>query len=70
MTGLRNVLILAGAILLAVVLYCYGTRYQIVPLNSNYGHNAYVINRITGESWFYHGYECLPIKNAHFEKSQ
>jgi hypothetical protein len=49
-----NTIILAVAILLAVVIYCFCTRYQIAGAGAgqaNWG-QAYQVDRITGETWF------------------
>jgi hypothetical protein len=44
-----NSIILAVGILLAVVIYCFGTRYQIVG-SETHGMGLQV-DRITGETW-------------------
>jgi hypothetical protein len=46
-----NAIIIAGAILLAVVVYCFGTRYQV----AGGAGGTYQVNRITGESWWLRG---------------
>jgi branched-subunit amino acid ABC-type transport system permease component len=45
---LANVLIIAVAILLAVIIYCFSTRYQIKTTSGEQG-NAYVLDRMTGK---------------------
>ena len=47
-----NAIILAVAFLLAVVIYCYSNRYQIVGGGEM---AAYEVDRITGETWWHHG---------------
>ena len=46
-----NTLILAVAIILAVVIYCFGTRYQIAGGGEM---GAYEVDRISGETWWLH----------------
>jgi hypothetical protein len=53
MKDLLNTLILAVAILLALVIYCYMTRYQIVGAGAGQNvYGGYQVDRITGETWW------------------
>jgi hypothetical protein len=45
-----NTLILAVAILLAVTIYCFGTRYQIVGTGTH--GMGLQVDRMTGETWW------------------
>ena len=48
-----NAIIIAVAILLAVVIYCFGTRYRIVAAGAGEASvsSGYIVDRITGETW-------------------
>ncbi len=51
MSETKNVLIVVAAILLAVVIYSFGTRYQMVATSTPDKHYAYMYDRFTGKTW-------------------
>jgi hypothetical protein len=57
-----NVLIIAGAILLAVIIFCFGTRYQIVGTGEKDIGVSFRLDRITGKTWVCKGGICRPVE--------
>ena len=64
-----NVAILAVTILLAVVIYVFCTRYQIVAVGGEYT-RGFQINRITGETWILGPMGNKKIKHEEAEPSR
>jgi hypothetical protein len=62
MSEMSKAWLTAVVILLALILYCFGTRYQMVPTGF-YG-KAYLVNRVTGEVWIYEENKYLPTEPA------
>jgi hypothetical protein len=46
----KAALILSLALIISTILYCFGTRYQMVMAARDY---EYMYDRITGKSWLY-----------------
>jgi hypothetical protein len=51
MNETKNVLIFAVALLIALVFFCLGTRYQMVATAANDSHYVYMYDRLTGKIW-------------------
>jgi hypothetical protein len=51
MTETKNILIIALTILLAVVIYCFGTRYSMIAGAETELSAVYLYDRITGNMW-------------------
>jgi hypothetical protein len=49
----KAALILSLALIISTMLYCFGTRYQMVMDQGESRVNAYMYDRITGKSWWY-----------------
>jgi len=52
----KAALILSLALIISTMLYCFGTRYQMV-MGKDY---AYMYDRITGKSWWHFQYTYNP----------
>jgi hypothetical protein len=53
----RTAVILALSLLVAVIIYCLGTRYRFVSVNQR----GYMYDRITGKSWHYLNNNYFPV---------
>lgn len=58
-TDNRNALLIAAAVLLAVFIFCFCTRYEMMSTGKGF---AYMYDRITGQTWYYMADEYFPCK--------
>lgn len=63
LANIPPVSLLALAVILAVIIYCFGTRYKMVGTGKGAG---YIYNRITGACWLVYGdkYQRIGAKPA------
>lgn len=54
-----NTIILSVALVLAVIFYCYSTRYQVSGTGT--GVPAYLCDRMTGQCWLLAGKNKHPV---------
>lgn len=47
----KNIIIIVVGVLLAVIIYCLGTRYQMVATSERDSSHVYMYDRLTGNSW-------------------
>lgn len=61
MSGTKNILIIAATVLLAVVIFCFGTRYQMVGAAAEHTNDNYIYDRMTGRVWAVNADEYVKV---------
>jgi hypothetical protein len=70
MSETKNILIIAATVLLAVVIFCFGNRYQMVGAATNYIYCGFMCDRMTGRAWAVNGDEYVKVTKKEEPKKQ
>jgi hypothetical protein len=66
----KTALILSLALIISTILYCLGTRYQMIQSSANDPYSTFMYDRLTGKSWAYVMFSYTPTVSTEERKRQ